>query len=55
MVRECPECGSWDTERVHTEWMGQMVEEVRICHECPTKFTVNYGNPFVEVIHTEND
>jgi protein-arginine kinase activator protein McsA len=39
---ECPECGSRDTERVHTEWMSDMVEEVRVCNDCPTQYTNQY-------------
>lgn len=38
----CPECDGSDTERVHTEWYSDMVEETRICNECPTQFTNKY-------------
>ena len=40
---DCSECGSFDTKRVHTEWFSDMVEEVRICNECPTQFTNCYS------------
>lgn len=38
---ECPACGSHDTERVHTEWMVDMIEETRVCNddECRAQFT----------------
>jgi len=40
---QCPDCGAYDTERVHTEWMTDMLEEVRICNECPAQFTNKYN------------
>lgn len=40
--KECTECGTYDTERVHTECYSDMIEEVRICNECPTQFTNKY-------------
>lgn len=43
MRSECPECGSHDTERVHTEWMVDGLEEVRICNECPVQYTNCFG------------
>lgn len=39
---ECPECGTHDTKKVHVEWMTDMLEEVRICNECPAQFTNKY-------------
>jgi len=39
----CPECESPDTECVHTEWYSDMVEETRICNDCPTQFTNQFG------------
>jgi len=36
--RECPECGSYQTERVHTEWFQDIIHEVRICNDCPAQF-----------------
>jgi len=45
---ECPECGGWDTERVHVEWMSDRVEETRICNDCPAQYTISYGDPLVE-------
>lgn len=41
--RDCTECGSFDTERVHVEWYSDMIEEVRICNECPTQFTNKFS------------
>jgi protein-arginine kinase activator protein McsA len=46
--KQCPECGDWNTERVHVEWLSDVVEEVRICEDCPTQYTISYGNPYVE-------
>lgn len=40
--RRCPDCDSTDTERVHTEWHTDMLEEIRICNDCPTQFTNRY-------------
>lgn len=40
---DCSECGSFDTERVHVEWYTDMIEEVRICNECPTQFTNKFS------------
>jgi len=39
---QCPDCGGYDTERVHTEWMTDMLEEVRICNDCPTQYTNSF-------------
>lgn len=43
--KECSECGSFDTERVHAEWFTGGIEEVRICNDCPAQFT-NYYDLF---------
>jgi len=40
--RQCPECRTTDTERVHTEWGQDMVEEVRICDQCRSQYTNKY-------------
>ena len=34
----CPNCGSFDTKRVHNEWFTDMVEVTRICNDCPAQF-----------------
>jgi len=39
---ECPSCGHFETERVHTEWYSDLVEETRICSDCDTQFTNSY-------------
>jgi transcriptional regulator NrdR family protein len=41
--RECPDCESYDTERVRTEWMTDMIEEIRICNDCYSQFTNAYS------------
>lgn len=46
---KCPECGSYDTETVHSEFRLDTAEQVRICNGCPTQYTVEYGNPIIEV------
>lgn len=46
---KCPECGSHSTERVHMSIHSVVVEEVRICNECPTQYTVKYEDPIIEV------
>jgi len=45
--KQCPNCGSYNTERVHVEWYTYEVEEVRICNDCPTEYTLIYDNPVV--------
>lgn len=52
-VKECPECGSFNTDRVHVEWYSNAVEEVRICGDCPTQYTVSYANPDVMDVISE--
>jgi hypothetical protein len=49
----CPEFDSHDTERVHTEWFTNSVEEVRICNDCPTQYTLSYEHPFVADVRTD--
>lgn len=43
---ECPECGSMNTKRVHTEHYTDEVEVTRVCKECPTQYDVSYGEPY---------
>jgi len=54
-VKECPNCESTDTERVHVEWYTQEIEEVRMCVECRTQYTINYADPVIIQEHTPND
>ena len=49
----CPECDSRDTEVVHTDFYRDMIERVRICNDCPTQWTVSYGDPIVQDVLTE--
>jgi len=37
--RCCPDCGDFESERVHTEWFNDGMEEVRICGSCDTQYT----------------
>jgi len=39
---ECPDCGSHETKKVHVEWGEDMIEETRVCKECPAQFTNAY-------------
>jgi len=39
----CTECDGFNTERVHTEWFTDMMEEIRICNDCPTQYTNKYN------------
>jgi hypothetical protein len=48
--KRCPECEGYDTERVHTEWFNDMLEEIRICNKCPVQFTNKYS-----LFEKEND
>lgn len=47
--KECPDCGSFDTERVHVEWLNGGVDEVRICNDCPVQYTVEFRQPLKQV------
>lgn len=50
----CPNCESYNTETVHTSHHGHTVEHVTVCHECPTQWTIEYGEPVVsEVVEHE--
>lgn len=40
--KQCTECGAHNTERVHVERHTDLIEEVRICHECPTQYLCIY-------------
>lgn len=40
---ECPHCGSFETEQVNVTWFSDHVEEIRICNDCPTQYTLDYG------------
>jgi len=53
--RRCPECDSYQTEVVHTEFYEDMVERVRICNDCPTQWDVVYGMPTVENVEVFDD
>lgn len=52
--RNCPECGSADTERVSQTRTADTIEEIRICNDCPTNYTVEFGNPMItEVVRVD--
>jgi Zn-dependent oligopeptidase len=53
--KECPECDSHDTERVHVEWWTDEVQVTRICNDCPTQYDVMYGDPYKRGVRTENE
>lgn len=38
----CPRCDGTNTERVHTEWHRDMVEEIRICRHCGAQYINDY-------------
>ena len=50
--QSCPECGSYDTTVQHTDFHMDMVERVRNCNDCPTEWTVSYGDPIVKDVQT---
>jgi len=41
----CPECESFNTERVHLESYTDEIVSTRICHTCPVQYDVSYGDP----------
>lgn len=47
--RECPGCGSTDTDRAHVEFHTAEVEEVRQCNNCPVQFTNQFGEMLVRI------
>lgn len=47
--KQCPECGSFDTERVYQEDFTDMIEQVRICNDCPVQFTNQFFFEATEV------
>jgi len=51
--QECPECGSYDTNRVHTEFWADEVQATRVCQDCPTQYDVMYGDPYKRGVRTE--
>ena len=48
----CPECGEYETERVHVEWQVDLVVEVRICNNCGAEYENRFGDPMQEVTHS---
>lgn len=50
---KCPECKAFHTKRVYSDFETHQVIEVRVCNDCPTEYQVTYGQPLVEVTHTE--
>jgi len=51
--KECPECAGWNTERVHVEWWSDSVRETRICDDRPTEYTIDYGDPQILDVRTD--
>lgn len=49
-IHNCPECESFNTEVVCTEWYNDSVERTRICNDCPTEWIVNYGTPLIRKV-----
>ena len=46
----CPECDSWDTKKVFVDWWDNCVKVSRLCNECSTEWTVDYGDPYIEEV-----
>ena len=40
--KECPDCGTYDTEQVYQEMYSDMVEVVLICDDCALQFTAKF-------------
>lgn len=49
--KTCPNCDGYDTERVHTDWLTDGVDEVRICHACGAEYVNHYSMFEQEVTH----
>ena len=41
--KKCPECGSFDTDHAHTERHTDIIEESRICNDCPEMFVNKFS------------
>lgn len=50
--KKCPECEAYGSEVVHTEFYSDHIERIHICLECPTQWTVSYGDPRVREVET---
>jgi RNA polymerase subunit RPABC4/transcription elongation factor Spt4 len=40
--KQCPDCDSYDTERVFVDWFTDGLEGTRVCGNCDSQFTNNY-------------
>jgi len=46
-AQECPNCGSHSTNKEMMKEYGGEIQVVRTCEDCPTQYTLGYGNPVV--------
>lgn len=44
---ECPNCGRLKTEQVNVTWYSDDVEETWVCTDCPTQYSLSFGQPIV--------
>lgn len=47
--RECPSCGSHETDHAHWEHNAREVEEVRQCENCPVQYTNRFTKMEVRI------
>lgn len=53
-ARECPNCGSYDTERVYSDDVdGEAIENVRICNDCPAEWTNHFAFSHKDITRVE--
>jgi len=50
-VTTCPECSSYDTECVHTDFWDSEILRVMVCNDCPTEWSLFYANPIVRDVN----
>lgn len=51
---DCPECGCPFTETVHVSWSADEVQRVMVCDDCPTEWTIEYADPLVKDVRTDD-
>ena len=53
--KTCPNCESIDTELQWTDNETDAVVHVRTCNDCPTEYTVEFGDPIYREVTTYDE